>query len=180
MLPFSKVYRDNGPCKYNIIGSHVVKIPGTKEHRIGVKVPYTDREERQVPSSSTDHEIATNVPVDRIGLFNQTVTCNLCEKMKMPHEVWVDPVKCDPKRIARTFYVSEKSYVPRQLSHPVRKTGWQEFWEIVRVQRHRTVTEKRFMTELFPEQRYPTRTLNSMARTKLTVNHAVTRDAVPC
>jgi len=177
MLQYSKVYKDNVPCVNNIVDPKVVKVLEAEEHGVSVKFP-------KVPWSSTDRIIATkNVDINRILRFKQMVTCNLTVKMKVSHKVWVDPVKCASKQIARSCNVDKKSYVPRKFSQPIRKTGWQEFKAIVSVVRHRTVAKKRFTTELFPEQRHCTRTQNSMDKTKHPVYNEVPRAGVsswPC
>jgi len=151
----------------NIIESHIVRAPDTKEHSLIVKAPEIDCEERlnQVPYSYTDNEIATrNIPVYR--------------RLPFKHEVCEDSVKRVPKQIARSSNFDMKSYAPRQFLQPVRKTGWQEYNQNAPV-KHRTVTKKRYTTESFVQQRYCTRTQKSMVTTELPVCH-VPRTKVSC
>jgi len=171
------------PCTRNVVEQVTVNVPQQKEYTVNRNVPYTDYEERvrKVPYSYTENETVTrNVPVCQKVPIKKTFNYNERVVVKVPKVVWVNTVKCIPKKTVRTCYVNKRSYVPKQVTQPVTKTGWKDVKERVPVTRYRTVTEKKSKTELVPEKRYRCKTQTKMVTKSIPTYQIVPRRPNPC
>lgn len=170
------------PCSTNIREAYTVKVPKTKTVKVNKQVPYIDYETRikQVPVQYFERQtVVRNVPTYQTVPTVKKVCTTIPVKRGLLGGLFARRPSYVNKKCPRTVYITKMCCQPRQFCQSIPVTGLRRVQENVPVQKFKTQTELKHMTEYVPEVRYRSRKVNKVVKKTVPVYSLVPKTPAP-